>query len=214
MKPEMKPEAAPMPDKPADPSAEKLKPAEATPAQSTLNESKVNPVSAGPGMWKQVKRYSEKGDTATHITHKHDGYGHDSEYHKPDASASTGEISGLLSTHFELEDYTKLDTLKAGEEIKIGIYQARHYASKDDSKSRIVWVPAETKVGDFPDGGITVLKDVELPKPYSSNEQSGKLKVPDGSTFPGGKALLRVEGVHHGEVSATTLLYEWVPEKK
>jgi hypothetical protein len=172
------------------------------------------PVEAGPGIWKQVKRYSEKSEAASHVTHKHDGYGHDSEYHKPDAAAPTGEISGLLATHFEMEDYGVLDTLKAGAEINLGIYQSRHYASQDDSKSRIVWVPADTKVGTLPQSGITVLKDVELPKPYGSKQQNGKFKVPDGSAFPGGRALLRVEGVHHGEVSATTLLYEWVPEKK
>ena len=213
-KPEMKPEAMQTPDKPAEPSSEKMKPAGATATQPKINESKVTPVSAGPGMWRQVKRYSEKGDTATHITQKHDGYGHDSEYHKSDASAPTGEISGLLSTHFEMEDYSKLDALKAGEEVTIGLYQSRHYASADESKSRMVWVPAETKVGDLPEGGVAILKDVDLPKPYSATEQSGKFKVPDGSTFPGGKALLRVEGIHHGEVTATTLLYEWVSEKK
>lgn len=219
-KPAMKPEAAPVPDKPAEPVPDKpaepqpenAKPTEPVPPPA--NESKVAPVAAGPGMWKQVKRYSEKSDAARHVTHKHDGYGHDSEYHKPDPSAPTGEISGLLATHFEMEDYNALDALKAGSEVTIGIYQSRHYMSPDDSKSRIVWVPADTKPGDLPKSGITVLKDVELPKPYGSKQQNATFKVPDGSVFPGGRALLRVEGVHHGEVSATTLLYEWVPEQK
>lgn len=221
-KPEMKPEPAadPVPAAETPPAQETPPPAE-KPAPAETPDTAPAPVpdtppavaEAGPGYWKQIKRSSDKAGNASHVKFKHDGYGHDSEFNKEDASAPTGAITGELSTHFEMEDYDALNELKPGAEIKVGIYQSRHYSSPDQSRARIVWVPAETPPGELPANALTVLKDVELPRPYSSKENYGTFKVPAGPLFPGGKAVLRVEGVFHGEVTATSLLYEWVPEK-
>lgn len=215
-KPEMKPEAPAEKPTPEDTPPPSERPtAEDTPKTEPAPEPAAPPAvtDGAPGYWKQTKRYSEKAEAAAHVKIKHDGYGHDSEFNKEDPSAPTGAITGELSTHFEMEDYDVLNELKPGAEVKIGIYQSRHYNRPDQSRARIVWVPAETKPGELPASALTVLKDVELPKPYSSKENYGTFKVPAGPLFPGGKAILRVEGVYHGEVTATNLLYEWVTEK-